>query len=157
MANFKLVKHGDWAKVRHLLGYTFPRLAPFAVGQIDQYGEVALEIIKGHIQNQSLPWTPLSSETISRKGGSEIYIESGTLVNGVEVKKLSTGGNEMFIGFSDGTKHPSGLSFGQLMVFLEYGTANAPPRPLIRPSFDEVKALIKKDFAPAIKKYLSKG
>ena len=157
MSNMKLTKTGDWAKVRHVLGYGLPRLAPHLLGKMDEYGNVALEVIRGHIRNQSLPWTPLSAETVRIKGHDDIYVETGLLSSGLEVKKMGVGGNEIFIGFSEGKAHESGLSFAQLMIFNEYGTVNAPARPLIRPSFEEVKKLVKKDLKPAIEKYLRKA
>ena len=152
--NFKLTKQGDWAKVRHIMGYKLPELVPYITEKIDEYGEIALEIIQGHIENQSLPWTPLSEETIRIKGHSKIYIETGVLSNGLEVKRIDNGKNELFIGFSNETTHESGLSYGQLMVMLEYGTIHAPPRPLIRPSFDEVKRIITHDLIPLIDQYM---
>ena len=156
MSNLKLTKTGDWAKVKHVLGYNFPRLAPYVQGKMDEYGNLALEIIKGHINNQSLPWTPLSKDTVRIKGHGDIYVETGTLSNGLEIKKFGVGGNEVFIGFSDGIKHESGLSFATLMIYNEYGTVNSPARPLIRPSFEETKKLVRKDLMPAIKKFLAK-
>ena len=156
MSNFKLTQTGDWAKVRHVLGYKLPKLAPYIMGRIDEYGELALEIIKGHIRSQSLPWTPLSEETVRIKGHSKIYVETGVLSNGLEVKRMGIlgGKNELFIGFSDGITHESGLTYGQLMVMLEYGTIHIPPRPLVRPSFDEVKKIITKDLKPLIDRYM---
>ena len=155
MANLKLTKTGDWAKVRHVLGYGFKRLAPFVRGKMDEYGELALEIIEGHIARQSLPWTPLSEETVRIKGHGKVYVETGMLSNGLEVRKIGAGGNEVFIGFSDGLRHESGLTFAQLMIYNEYGTINSPARPLIRPSFEETKKLVMKDLMPAIKQFLS--
>ena len=156
MANMKLSKTGDWAKVRHVLGYGLPKLAPHLLGKMDEYGNLALEIIGGHINRQSLPWTPLSEETVRIKGHDKIYVETGVLSNGLEVKKFGAGGNEVFIGFSDGVTHESGLSFATLMVYNEYGTVNSPARPLIRPSFEETRELIKKDLMPAIRKFFRK-
>ena len=156
MANVKLTKTGDWAKVAHVLGYNFPRLAPYVKGKMDEYGNLALEIIRGHIQNQSLPWTPLSEDTVRIKGHGQVYVETGMLSNGLEVKKFGVGGNEVFIGFSEGKSHESGLSFATLMIYNEYGTVNSPARPLIRPSFEETKKLVRKDLMPAIKKFLTK-
>ena len=156
MANLKLTKTGDWAKVRHVLGYNFPKLAPHIIGKMDEYGNLALEIIKGHIKNQSLPWAPLSKDTVRIKGHDKIYVETGLLSNGLEIKKFGVGGNEVFIGFSEGKSHESGLSFATLMIYNEYGTVNSPARPLIRPSFEETKKLVKKDLMPAIKKFLTK-
>ena len=156
MSNMKMTKTGDWAKVRHVLGYSIPKLAPHMIGKMDDYGNLALEIIQGHIKNQSLPWTPLSSETVRIKGHGDIYVETGMLSNGLEIKKFGVGGNEVFIGFSDGINHESGLSFATLMIYNEYGTVNSLARPLIRPSFEETKKLVKKDLMPAIKKFITK-
>ena len=123
---------------------------------MDEYGNLALEIMRGHIQRQSLPWAPLSEETVRIKGHGSVYVETGLLSNGLEVKKFGAGGNEVFIGFSEGRAHESGLSFAQLMLYNEYGTANSPARPLVRPSFEETKRLVKKDLLPAIKQMLAR-
>ena len=154
MSNMKLTKTGDWAKIRHVLGYGLPKLAPHLLGKMDEYGNIALEVIRGHIKSQSLPWTPLSSETVRIKGHDTIYVETGMLSNGLEVKKMGVGKNEIFIGFSEGNFHESGESFAQLMIFNEYGTINSPARPLIRPSFEEVKKMVGKDLKPVIEKFI---
>ena len=71
--------------------------------------------------------------------------------------KSPKNGITYFIGADAWTTHPSGVKFSDLMIYLEYGTANMPARPLIRPTFDELQDTIKKHWENCLKDLLRGG
>ena len=54
-----------------------------------------------------------------------------------------TNGVTFFIGANAWTTTPSGEKFSDLMIWLEYGTDKIPPRPLVRPTWEEIEPIIK--------------
>ena len=99
--------------------------------------------------------------SIAMKDGDEtIYVETGFLKDNLKVRKVKSPKNGVtyFIGADAWTTHkPSGLKFSNLMIYLEYGTSKIPPRPLIRPTLDEVEQEIKKHWESCLKDIISKG
>jgi hypothetical protein len=140
-------KTGDWDLVSKVLRAVTVRLSPAFRAKIEETGELILETLKGHIDAQDLSWTPLSARTIELKGGDDtIYVETGWFYNNLEVKKVkSTSQNiTFFIGGSNQKVHPeSGVKLDELFIWLEYGTDKIPPRPLVRPTEEELEPIVK--------------
>ena len=138
---------GDWNKAGIYFQNLAVKLAPSFEVQMQEDGEFVLEKIKGHIEHQDLGWVPLSDKTVELKGGSTtIYVETGTLLNSFSVRKVKSKvtGSTFFIGASPWKRHaPSGAKLSDLMIWLEYGTDKIPARPLIRPTYNEVKEILK--------------
>lgn len=152
----KLSKFGDWTKAGQILQIlSSGSIIPAFQAQITSDGELILKTLKGHIDRQDLNWTPLSNQTIELKNGSEkIYVETGFLKENLKVRKIRSPKNGItyFIGADAWTTHkPSGLKFSDLMIYLEYGTSTIPPRPLIRPTMEELEPIIKKHWKELIK------
>lgn len=146
MGDASLKLTGDWNRAGVYLKNLSIKLYPAFEGQLYEDGKFILDKIQKHIDSQDLSWTPLSQRTIELKGGdSTIYIETGQLKNGLVVRRVksSTKGSTLFIGASPWKKHKSGMSMSDLMIWLEYGTDKIPPRPLIRPTIEEVKDILK--------------
>ena len=53
-------KFGDWSKAGAILQAISVNLLPLFKAQLDEDGELILETLQGHIDNQDLPWIPLS-------------------------------------------------------------------------------------------------
>lgn len=139
-------KYGDWAKAGIVLQGIQDHLTPDFIVQFKDDSDFVLEKLQGHIDAQDLGWTPLAESTIRLKGGnSTILVETGYLRNNLKVRKVksATNGVSFFIGADAWTSHPSGMQFSQLMIWLEYGTSKMPPRPLIRPTWEEVQDVLK--------------
>lgn len=151
-------KTGDWAKARKAIMGLSKSIVPIMKGYINEVGDISLETMVGHIDSQNLDWEVLSEHTINLKNGdSTIYVDTGWTKENLEVKEVNypKGKYSVFIGASADKVHPdSGLKFNELMVFLEYGTADSPERPLIRPSYDEIKELIKRTAKPRLSEEL---
>lgn len=157
--SLKLTVTGDWNKAGIYLKNLAVKLKPTFEGQLYEDGEFVLEKIRDHIDAQDLGWTPLAERTIELKGGdSTIYIETGQLKNGLVVRRIksTTKGSTLYVGASPWKRHDGGMSMSDLMIWLEYGTDKIPPRPLIQPTFEEVKDILK-DHWKDLMKELIKG
>ena len=146
MSGITFSKFGDWTKAGMVLQSLTDRMNPEFVAQLTEDGDLILKALNDHIDSQDLGWTPLSPHTIALKGGDEtIYVETGTLRNGLSVRKVRSTANgiTIFVGASAWKSHsPSGQSLNKIMLWMEYGTDKQPPRPLVRPTWDEVKPTI---------------
>jgi HK97 gp10 family phage protein len=124
------------------------RLTPLCKVAIMDSGKLVLDKIVEHIDNQDLGWKPKA-----KNPGQPLYMETGTLKRDLQVTKLgeTDNGISIFIGPPpNGIHEPSRLPYKELMVYLEFGTSKAPARPLIRPTWNEMKPIIEK----YIKQYL---
>lgn len=157
--SFTLEMTGDWNRAGLYLRNLAVKLRPAFEGKLYEDGQLVLEKMRGHIDNQDLNWTPLSKRTIALKGGSEvIYIETGKLRDGLTVRRIKSTvkGSTLFIGASPWKKHGD-IKMSDLMIWLEYGTDKIPPRPLVQPTVDEVKELLKNHWAELMKELLREG
>ena len=137
-----LEKVGDWDK----LNAFFDKLSGDVVkkafqDKLREDGDLTVNTIKNHITSQDLGWTPLAESTVRKKGSSMIYVDTGQLLESIQAKEVQGGDLSIQIG-AEGN-HPSGVSSAQILEWLEYGTDKIPPRPLIRPTFDEMQDKLK--------------
>ena len=159
MSDFNLKMTGDWNKAGIFMKTLAVRLRPAFELQLYKDGEFVLGKIKGHIEAQDLNWTPLAERTIELKGGDDtIYIENGQLFNGLTVRRIKSTvkGSTIYVGASPWKKHEGGMSMSDLMIWLEYGTDKIPPRPVIQPTYEEVKDILKSHWEDLLKE-LCKG
>lgn len=148
---------GDWNKAGLHLKNLAVKLKPTFEAQLYEDGEFVLEVMRDHIDNQDLDWTPLAERTVELKGGdSTIYVETGQLRDGLVVRRIksSTSGSTIFIGASPWKRHEGGMKMSDLMIWLEYGTDKLPPRPLVQPTIEEVKDLLKDHWEDLMKELL---
>lgn len=152
-----MTKTGDWEKLSQL----FSRLKSSGIklafkAKANDLGELVVEKIQGHIQSQDLAWTPLSEKTIELKMGDDrVYIETGLLMNSF-VARVETKGSDtvLYVGVDPDTQSQDGAKLSDVLIYMEYGTDSQVPRPLIRPTFNEVTPIIKKEVAETLKKVL---
>ena len=149
MGDMNLTLSGDWNKAGVYLRNLAVRLKPAFEAQLWEDGQLVLETMRGHIDNQDLNWTPLAERTIELKGGDDtIYVETGQLKDGLIVRRVksSVKGSTLFIGASPWKRHEGGMKMSDLMIWLEYGTDKIPPRPLVQPTIDEVEDILRKNW-----------
>ena len=149
--------YGDWSKAGVVLKRLAVNLNPFAKGMLYEDGQLVLETIQGHIDKQDLNWIPLANSTVIAKGSDDIYVETGSLRNGLTVRKIKSSKDDLvlFVGASPWKRHaPSGKKMSEILIFLEYGTSRIPPRPLVEPTFEEVKSKIQKEWRGAIADFI---
>ena len=146
VSSMKLEMTGDWNRAGLYMRNLAVKLKPAFEAQLWEDGQMVLEKMRGHIDSQDLSWTPLAERTIELKGGDDtIYVETGALKNGLTVRRIksSARGSTIFIGASQWKRHEGGMKMSDLMIWLEYGTDKIPPRPLVRPTIEEVEDIIK--------------
>lgn len=152
--SMRLEMTGDWNKAGLYLRNLAVKLKPAFEAQLYEDGEFVLEKMRGHIDNQDLSWTPLSERTVELKGGdTTIYVETGQLRDGLTVRRIksSVKGSTIFIGASPWKRHKGGMKMSDLMIWLEYGTDKIPPRPLVEPTIEEVRDLLKEHWKELMK------
>lgn len=153
-------KFGDWTKAGIVLQGLSVNLLPAFKAQIEEDGELILKTLLDHIDAQDLPWTPLSQRTIELKGGdSTIFVETGFLKDNLQVRRVKSVANgiTLFVGASAWKKTPEGVKLSDLMIWLEYGTDKIPPRPLIRPTWEEVEPILKDNWRSILQDLIETG
>ena len=142
---------GGWNAAINLLSKLVRDIKPEYTAQLNEDAELVLKKLQGHIDAQDLGWAPLSDTTVALKGGdTTILVETGTLRNSMKVKRISAGDIAFFVG-PDGTEPRTGVSSQQLMLWIEGGTDRMPPRPLLKPTLDEVKDILKRHWKEILK------
>lgn len=145
----KVTAQGDWKKCGMLFKALSVKLYPAFQGRLYEDSKFVVEKMQGHIDRQDLDWIPLSDITVRLKQDEKIYVETGYLRDNIGVRKIKSSKSDVtyFIGASPWKTHPaSGKKFSEIMAYMEYGTATQPGRPLIRPTYDEVKSQFKKEW-----------
>lgn len=154
-----LSKFGDWTRAGVVLQGLSVNIFPAFQAQILADGEMIVETLQGHIKAQDLPWAPLSERTIAIKGNDTIYIDTGILMNSIKVRRIRSVANgiTIFVGANPWTRSSGGHKLSDLMIWLEYGTSKMPPRPLIRPTWDEVEPIIRGNWEALLKDLVMTG
>ena len=147
-----LSKFGDWGRAGIVLHSIAVKLFPAFVAKFEEDGEFVVDTMKGHIDAQDLPWTPLSARTVSLKGGETIYVETGTLRDSIKATKLSSSsGITIFVG-------PTASGGGDaVLMWMEYGNSRVPARPLIRPTYEEVAPILRGGWADLLREIITGG
>ena len=97
-----------------------------------QQAEMLKQAIQSYVTGQQGGRTPLAPYTVNKKGSSTILIETGTMINSLTVDKV--GDADYFIHFTGMNAEKSNE---QVAVENEYGTSKAPPRPFVRPVYEQ--------------------
>ena len=153
-------KFGDWTRAGVVLQGLSVNLVPAFKAQIEEDGKLILKRLLDHIDAQDLPWTPLAERTIELKGGDQtIYVETGYLRDNLQVRRIKSVANgiTLFIGASAWKRTPDGVKLSDLMIWLEYGTDKIPPRPLIRPTWEEVEPILKDNWRDLLQDLIETG
>ena len=153
-------KFGDWTRAGVVLQGLCVNIVPAFKAQIEEDGKLILKTLLDHIDSQDLPWTPLAQRTIELKGGDDtIYVETGYLRDNLQVRRIKSVANgiTLFVGASAWKRTPDGVKLSDLMIWLEYGTDKVPPRPLIRPTWNEVEPIIKDNWRDLLQDLIETG
>lgn len=149
VSDASLTLRGDWNRAGIYLRNLAVKLKPAFEAQLWEDGQLVLDKMRSHIDNQDLNWTPLAERTVELKGGDDtIYIETGALQSGLVVRRVKSTvkGSTLFIGASPWKRHEGGMKMSELLIWLEYGTDKIPPRPLVQPTIEEVEDLLKSNW-----------
>ena len=157
----KFSTYGDWAKAGVVLRglSNTKRVRGVFKDALDMNGEMIKDKLVKHIDAQDLNWVPLSPHTVALKGHDKIYIETGSLKKGLAVRTMRSPSNgyAVFIGASAWARNVDGRKLSDVMTWLEYGTSKMPARPLIRPTWNEVKSKVKADMRKTLRGIVRSG
>lgn len=119
-----------------------------------------LRIIDSHLEEQDLPWPPLSpayAERKARKGlDPRIWVATSELRSYFAVWKTGREPGSYAVGIPRHLTHKeSGLPAWQLAAILEFGVPDhhLPARPLMRPSLKDLRRWVKNHRRTVIRKY----
>lgn len=133
----QVTMYGDWERLEKALVTIDKHLVPMAHAKMYLDGEIVLQKLRGHIEAQDLGWAP--KRIIKRT--PDLWVDTGELSSGMRTLRIALNAHSyaVFIGFLDSRSHYSGYTQAELAVLLEYGVDKAPARPLIRPTWDELR------------------
>lgn len=154
---FSVRKTGDWDKVSKLLHNLSTNMFSAFKVEIQDNGELFLQAVVDHIDNQDLSWEPLSDRTIELKGGDDtIYVETGFLRDNLKALKVTSTMKKIsfFVGAPSTVRTSEGVKLSDLMVWLEYGTDKITARPLLRPTWGEIEPVIKNNLRTLVESLL---
>lgn len=154
-----LSKFGDWTRAGVVLQGLSVNLFPAFKAQILADGEFIVETLQGHIEAQDMGWTPLSPRTVAIKGNDTIYVDTGMLRDSIKVRRIRSVANGLtiFVGASAWSKSANGGKASDVMIWMEYGNSKQPPRPLIRPTWDEVEPIIRGHWEDLLRELVKTG
>lgn len=157
----KFSTYGDWAKagvVLRGLSKTGSIRESFK-RTLKSDGEMIKDKLVNHIIMQDLGWKPLSPHTVILKGHSKIYLETYSLVRNLSVRPIKAphNGYAVYIGAHPSSKNVDGTKLSDVMKYLEYGTRRIPARPLIRPTWNEVKDKVRAHMKNTLRGYIRSG
>ena len=105
------------------------------------------EAMQQYIRGQEGNWQPLVQATIDKKHGDTILIETGEMVDSIEVTPQ---GADQYVISATGQRNQ------EILKYHEYGTSRMVARPVVRPVFEKekgnVKAECKDAFITSLKK-----
>lgn len=148
---------GDFNTLISILEEFKGNLSEVVGKKLDEYGDVLLDRMVEHIDRQDLDWVPLEKSTIARKHGNEmIYYESGFLRDNLRALKVSGDEFTIFVGAEGDVVTEKGEYLSDVLFYLEYGSNDGvlPPRPIVRPTWDEMKDLFSDEILNEIIKIL---
>ena len=141
MGKFKLEKIGDWAKAMQAAERVASLMKEAQQKLIEKFGIEALRLIKGHIEQQDLPWKPLSKNYLNAKerhGDSmNTWQRTKQLYDSLE---YDTGENFAIIGIMSGQVNDNGDDLPMIAAIHEFGALSVGiyERPLFRPTMEEM-------------------
>lgn len=141
---------GDWDKIQKFCKNFGKDLEREGKKYISEQSKMVQQTVQDKIKSGE-GMKALKPSTIAKKGSNRPLIETGTLLDSisVEIKGLSftvkpTGDN------------PSGLTNEQQAIYHEFGTERIPPRPFMRPSYEEVEPKLKEEISEVVSNIINR-
>lgn len=150
---------GPWDKVIYRVKNLNEQMKPHLAKATAKSAMMVEAALVKHIQSQDLGWHALNKAylkwKIRNKLSDKIWIATSTLINSV-THKIADGGLEAFVGVLRTAKSADGKNQVLIASVLEFGSAkrNIKPRPLFRPTFQEMKPKIIENYDKAVRKAL---
>lgn len=139
---------GDWTKLRAKLNdISKGKVKDDMEEQLQDSANDLKEAMQQYIRGQEGNWQPLAQATVDKKHDGTILIETGEMVDSIEVTPQ---GEDQYIISATGQRNQ------EILKYHEYGTSRMVARPVVRPVFEKekgnVKAECKDAFITSLKK-----
>lgn len=139
---------GDWTKLQAKLNdISKGKVKDDMKEQLQDSANDLKEAMQQYIRGQEGNWQPLAQATIDKKQDDTILIETGEMVDSIEVTPQ---GEDQYIISATGQRNQ------EILKYHEYGTSRMVARPVVRPVFEKekgnVKAECKDAFITSLKK-----
>lgn len=139
---------GDWTKLQAKLNdISKGKVKDDMEEQLQDSANDLKEAMQQYIRGQEGNWQPLAQATIDKKHDETILIETGEMVDSIEVTPQ---GEDQYVISATGQHNQ------EILKYHEYGTSRMVARPVVRPVFEKekgnVKAECKDAFITSLKK-----
>lgn len=139
---------GDWTKLKAKLNdISKGKVKDDMEEQLQDSANDLKEAMQQYIRGQEGNWQPLAQATIDKKHDDTILIETGEMVDSIEVTPQ---GEDQYVISATGQRNQ------EILKYHEYGTSRMVARPVVRPVFERekgnVKAECKDAFIASLKK-----
>lgn len=139
---------GDWTKLQAKLNdISKGKVKDDMEEQLQDSANDLKEAMQQYIRGQEGNWQPLVQATIDKKHDDTILIETGEMVDSIEVTPQ---GADQYVISATGQRNQ------EILKYHEYGTSRMVARPVVRPVFEKekgnVKAECKDAFITSLKK-----
>lgn len=139
---------GDWTKLQAKLNdISKGKVKDDMEEQLQDSANDLKEAMQQYIRGQEGNWQPLAQATIDKKHDDTILIETGEMVDSIEVTPQ---GEDQYVISATGQRNQ------EILKYHEYGTSRMVARPVVRPVFEKekgnVKAVCKDAFITSLKK-----
>ena len=139
---------GDWTKLQAKLNdISKGKVKDDMEEQLQDSANDLKEAMQQYIRGQEGNWQPLAQATIDKKHDDTILIETGEMVDSIEVTPQ---GEDQYIISATGQRNQ------EILKYHEYGTSRMVARPVVRPVFEKekgnVNAECKDAFITSLKK-----
>lgn len=139
---------GDWTKLQAKLNdISKGKIKDDMEEQLQDSANDLKEAMQQYIRGQEGNWQPLAQATIDKKQDDTILIETGEMVDSIEVTPQ---GEDQYVISATGQRNQ------EILKYHEYGTSRMVARPVVRPVFEKekgnVKAECKDAFITSLKK-----
>lgn len=139
---------GDWTKLKAKLNdISKGKVKDDMEEQLQDSANDLKEAMQQYIRGQEGNWQPLAQATVDKKHDDTILIETGEMVDSIEVTPQ---GEDQYVISATGQRNQ------EILKYHEYGTSRMVARPVVRPVFEKekgnVKAECKDAFIASLKK-----
>ena len=139
---------GDWTKLQAKLNdISKGKVKDDMEEQLQDSANDLKEAMQQYIRGQEGNWQPLAQATVDKKHDDTILIETGEMVDSIEVTPQ---GEDQYVIYATGQRNQ------EILKYHEYGTSRMVARPVVRPVFEKekgnVKAECKDAFITSLKK-----
>lgn len=141
---------GDWDKIQKFCNSFGKDLEKEGKKYISEQSKMVQQTVQDKIKSGE-GMKALKPSTIAKKGSDRPLIETGTLLDSISVEI-----NGLSFTVKPTGDNPSGLTNEQQAIYHEFGTERIPPRPFMRPSYEEVEPKLKEEISEVVSNIINR-